>query len=278
MFKSKSPKACFLTLIITFCLKISGFSLGPCLPPNDCPPTLSTIQGTVQFTPDWHFAWGPNNPQEMSRYNPEGESAAGIYIIGGQGPYAWSVSGAGFSLADDQTQGQSNTLIADITACGSATITVNDSINSPRVEGSVRVKEDSEWVEITPPDCRVPGAPTYVGGLGDFAIRIDGKYRQTQSYTYTWSGNAKIYPESEGCLTEDCGGLCFSPGSNCDPDWGCTQCVKDPRVSNARCNVRVDWPYCLDCNYDQDDGRWSGGMNCRCTVRLQLHEWGCKNK
>ena len=49
-----------------------------------------------------------------------------IYVKDGLGPYSWSVSGTGFTLGSPQTDGVSNTLISDNTACGTAVITVTD--------------------------------------------------------------------------------------------------------------------------------------------------------
>ncbi len=40
------------------------------------------------------------------------------------GPYSWSVSGTGFTMANATTTGTANTLITDATACGTATITI----------------------------------------------------------------------------------------------------------------------------------------------------------
>jgi len=269
MLKKKSIKAGLLVLTIVFGLKPNGFSTGPCPPPYDCPPSLSTIQETVQFTQDWHFKWDPNNPQEINR-----NSSVVIKVIGGQAPYNWAVSGAGFRLADGQTQDQSNVLSADVTVCGSAVVAVTDSQYSPPVEGSVRAKDQGKWVEIIPAKCVIPGAPTIVSGFGDLVIRIEGKYQQIQAYTNTYRGGGGFYPSSDYCNEEDCSGLCAAYIGICDPDWGCTECVKDVRVTNE-CNVRSDWPYCFSCTYNERRSGWGDSVTCRCTVRLQLLEWQC---
>jgi len=53
------------------------------------------------------------------------------------GPYSWSVSGSGFTLDNATTSGLSNTLNADVDACGIADITVTDVCDNT-VDGRVR--------------------------------------------------------------------------------------------------------------------------------------------
>jgi len=52
------------------------------------------------------------------------EESANIGITGTNTPFSWSVSGTGFSLEYSTTEGLGNTLYADASACGKATITV----------------------------------------------------------------------------------------------------------------------------------------------------------
>lgn len=58
-------------------------------------------------------------------------------ISGGVPPYDWSVQGNGFWLEESQSQGLSNTLYADNTACGSAMVGITDACNVT-VTGSIR--------------------------------------------------------------------------------------------------------------------------------------------
>jgi hypothetical protein len=63
------------------------------------------------------------------------DSQITVAVTGGCGPFEWTVSGTGFSMAMDQTEGGSNTLIASPSACGAATITVTDNCsNSVNIE------------------------------------------------------------------------------------------------------------------------------------------------
>ena len=53
-------------------------------------------------------------------------SSVEVLVANGVGPYSWSVAGTGFSMLHASTDGVSNTLVTDASACGSATITVTD--------------------------------------------------------------------------------------------------------------------------------------------------------
>lgn len=52
------------------------------------------------------------------------EASVTIAIAGLNGPFTWEVSGVGFTLEHENTEGPTNTLHADETACGAATIIV----------------------------------------------------------------------------------------------------------------------------------------------------------
>jgi len=130
MLKSNPFKACFLAAVLVFCLSLNGFSEKPCRPP-DCPPNISTIPGTVQYSADWVFEWDPGNPDVIDRNN-----SVSLNVIGGAPPYTWLVSGTGFTMENETTQGLSNQLFADSTACV-ATVTVSDS-RGQSVSGDLR--------------------------------------------------------------------------------------------------------------------------------------------
>ncbi len=67
-----------------------------------------------------------------------------VAVLGGTGPYSWTVSGTGFTLDHSITVGLSNTLNADNTACGSAEITVTDKCGQT-VTGYIRETDNSHW-------------------------------------------------------------------------------------------------------------------------------------
>jgi RHS repeat-associated protein len=101
----------------------------------------STMPENYEYPPDWfpEFEYDPYNPDEI-----DPNSSITIYVIGGNPPYTWQVSGDGFSLSKTQTWGSSNTLFADVTACGSVAITVTDAAGDT-VTGYVR-STAGKWV------------------------------------------------------------------------------------------------------------------------------------
>lgn len=272
MLKSNPFKACLLIPAIVFCLSLNGVFADPC---PDCPPNMSTIQGTVDYPDSWFLKWDPNNPDTMGR-----GTQVNVNVLGGRAPYSWSVSGSGFSLAESQTQGLSNTLFADGTACGSAVVAVTDSHSSSPVEGSVRAPDHGQWVEIIPAECMIPGPPTSWADTSghDSLVRVEGKYRQVQLYHYTLkSGVSRVtLDQCEAYFSHiDCSSLCSSYPSS-DPEWGCTECVKDILIGKDGCNLRNDWPYCVGCVKDTLGRGWYPGIGCRTSTGLQLFEWQCQ--
>lgn len=108
---------------------------------NEPDPALERVQvnhkmihGVINRDTNWFppLQWNPNNPQEIDQ-----DSSVTVAVIGCVSPYLWSVSGSGFSLSQGEADGLSNTLNADGTACGTATITVTDA-QSETVTGYVR--------------------------------------------------------------------------------------------------------------------------------------------
>lgn len=95
------------------------------------------ITGTINIS-IYNFEWDQeNSPIEF----PAGETAVQVSVIGGQGPFTWSVN-EGFSLSCTENCGTSNTLSTDQTDC-IATLTVKDSCKIS-VEGKVR--RPGHWV------------------------------------------------------------------------------------------------------------------------------------
>uniref|UniRef100_A0A6M3LAW0 Uncharacterized protein n=1 Tax=viral metagenome TaxID=1070528 RepID=A0A6M3LAW0_9ZZZZ len=95
---------------------------------------------TTQCPPDVSISWDDTNSAEtIARLG-----TVNIFVLDGEGPYDWEVSGTGFSLGAAQTDDKSNTLSADGTACGPATITVTDACVESTV-GYVRCTDASGW-------------------------------------------------------------------------------------------------------------------------------------
>ena len=63
------------------------------------------------------FTGFQSNPQTIGR-----NSEVTVGVFGGYPPFTWTVSGNGFSLADEETSERNNVLISSSTACGAASI------------------------------------------------------------------------------------------------------------------------------------------------------------
>jgi len=241
MFKRNTLKACLLISAIVLYLNVNGALAEPC-PSPDCPPNISTIPGTVQYPADWIFEWDPSNPQEINR-----DSSVTVNVIGGYAPYTWSVSGTGFSLADSQTQGLSNTLIVDNTACGPAFVTVADSRNSQPVAGSLRTLGYGQWVAKGP----------ICGLAGEYDSRYYDKWAGANIYTKV-QGYQKQTQKVDQMSNKECGALnCESICTwyddynyRCNPTYGCETCIAG---NEALCF----------------------GNYCMCTMLLNYYEYEC---
>ena len=173
---------------------------------GECPVPRSTTTDNWEYPEGWSFEWDPTNPEEI-------DSGCTIYIsvIGGVSPYAWSVSGTGFWLSFNETEGSSNTLNAGDTACGSATIWVTDNFGD-KVTGYVR-GTNGQWVLKA--QCG--------NNSGWNCTYVEGNKKWTLSW---WCGTGDPYYNHCGM---DCLCLCTqywgeiacsdSPGGNCYPCW-----------------------------------------------------------
>jgi len=90
--------------------------------------------------------WSPTNPETIDR-----NSEVTISVIGGFAPYSWAVSTNGFTLADSKTTGLQNTLCADDSACGAATVTVTDA-SGATAKGSLR-SQNGQWHLVAEEQC-----------------------------------------------------------------------------------------------------------------------------
>jgi hypothetical protein len=137
MVKLKMIINVFLLLTISIYLHPVGTSIaGTCNEMSSIGST-QTLTGDHVYSENWQselqFQYDPSNPEEIAR-----NSSIFLNVIGGCSPYTWSVSGTGFSLGTEgEPTGPTNTLYADGTACGAATITVTG-CDGTQVEGYVR--------------------------------------------------------------------------------------------------------------------------------------------
>ena len=177
--------------MLVFCSYFSGAAFaGIC---DECNNSggVQTFSGIFIVPPEWRaIKWASNNPKVINR-----NETRAVGVINGTYPYSWSVSGTGFSVNTD-AEGLSNTLSADATACGAATIKVVDNDGSS-TDGYVRCTAGT-W-----------GPPHVVCGEGTgilgYCSKINGMFKY-------------LSIPGEGC---DCNYAC-----DCNP--GDENCIKNP--------------------------------------------------
>jgi len=103
------------------------------------------------------FAYDANNPETIAR-----SAGAEILVTGGCGPFTWEVSGTGFTFSSSQSDDRSNTLNADATACGTATLTLTDACGTV-LTNYVRCTT-GQWVDTGNNACTVTGVGTQITG------------------------------------------------------------------------------------------------------------------
>lgn len=121
--------------------------------------------------------------ETITRPNGGGETATvAITDSGAGGPYYWTVSGTGFTLDNASTVGLTNTLNADATACGSATITVSRCSGgiAGAVEGSVRCTSVGAWAQAD--ICDGTGNAGCTAWHCTLPAITEGKYRYTAKF------------------------------------------------------------------------------------------------
>ncbi|MGD8301746.1 MAG: hypothetical protein PVI55_04960 [Desulfobacterales bacterium] len=207
------------------------------------------MQGDVK----WPLEWDPNNPQEMNS-----GSSVEVNVIGRCAPFTWYVSDVGFSLAESQTQGEFNTLIADETACGAAEIVVADSCEN-EVAGYVR-STSGQWVLISEGECVLPGYgyPTWVDQYRRTGEHISGKGKQVESICKSYFSTRY-----------------FCEGNPCDGWTGSVFCRCPAELGQERCLGYTVLPY---------DGGWPCAelgdsrhyVWCGCVAALRYYEWQCQ--
>lgn len=221
------------------------------MPVGDCFPC------EVVCTQDPAMAWDYD-----TSINEVNRGGAGLVAITGlNAPFTWSVSGVGFSLAHETTEGVTNTLDADDTACGSAMVTVTG-CDDRSASGYVRCST-GQWVEKAT-TCQMGGRQGSLINSGSnwyLVEAIEGNKKQTEKRTYTGSRNLS------GC--EDIVGTCAQFAS--------AECAGVPCLScGGRCAAMGPWlPY--DCGGHDCRNEcyryWSGSNECW-WVTLSVSQFG----
>ena len=205
-------------------------------------------------------SYDSDNPATIARNDSDIE----ITISDGIGPFTWAVSGTGFSLGSATTTGRSNTLNADGTACGSATITVTD-VCSDSDTGYVRCTS-GQWVLKTDDVCVLSGTGTLIQDYGtywDYEF-VQGNKKQWQRTSRTvsggitcadleanWSGPPNYYWEK--CTEQS--GVSQSCDGTATP---CTNCIGITQLPLCTCIESAGPSYICYCLFD-----------------LKYYEWEC---
>lgn len=184
-------------------------------------------------------------------------SSIPIYITGGCPPFTWSVAGTGFSIPAT-TNARVNTLSADGTACGVATVTITDSYRTPRtVEAKIKCTTGA-WGAATN-GCILSGAAdawTWSNPILS-GVKTGTIYKQSQQLH--WRGD---------CLCTS--GPTCPEGSTCYAT-SCTSCLVVDSTAG-------EWAYAVDsaqvCTWLKAYGS-ATWCHCYNNQTLTYQEWGC---
>jgi len=206
----------WIVLLLSPCINL------PAKANDNCPISIPTSPGNVvrNTCVSSTIAWDESGSADTIIRN----SNCPVAItdeLGKGGPYAWSVSGNGFSLVNPKTKTTSNTLLSNGTACGTATITVTD-CGGKTTTGYVRCTT-GKWVLIYSCGAGVSNCSWYGS--------IRGKYKYDASWCfrgYPWFSPCS--PTGSTCagtpvcntpLWRDCYyGTCFCNWAR-TWEWGC---------------------------------------------------------
>jgi len=213
--------------------------------------------------------------EDASEDTIEPEGNAVVAVTQGTAPYTWSVTGTGFSI-EPETGSRFNLLLADETACGTATIVVTDACGSGTV-GYVRSTE-GRWVQQGPQNvCRFPGAGELWWKWGAQSYAWEGRSTQGE-----WRTDVRLsggYGGGIGCM--NCGDDGFPGGGTCPEmclvvcgvtvENNCTECITGvPPVGYSNAG---SWN-CWGQDGTECEGGWTS-MMCLCITRIKNEQWIC---
>jgi len=148
------------------------------------------------------------------------ETSELIYATANNTPLRWSVSGTGFSLEHEETEGFGNVLHADETACGSAEITITG-CDDQSATGYVRCTT-GQWTAWTR-GIKLTGEPdtkTWAGGVLKLDLyKKQGKYKQSQ-HVHACMATGVAGCDGADCAHPNCTGLEFE--QDVCLDWDCS--------------------------------------------------------
>lgn len=212
---------------------------------------IDTLEITINFNYAIAFDYETSSA-EIGR-----ETSEPVYVDANNGPFTWSVSGTGFSLEHEETDGTGNVLHADETACGSAEITITGCDEQSAI-GYVRCTT-GQWGNLTN-GCVLSGAPdSTVWNISQLELQKTlGKYKQ-QQYIVGCRG-----VDYDGCDATDCSDCTLGACINCTTclDWSCSETA----WGDLDC---AEW-----CCGNTDCGEAGGGY-CVGNSTLRYWEWIC---
>ena len=209
-------------------------------------------------------------------------SSCTVAVAGGQGPYTWTISGAGFSFASGQTSIQTSEKTVTVftqNACGAGSITVTDGCGSV-VDNAVR-STDGHWQVIG-----VKGtARSYPGWATVEAMSFNctyNGYRRTKTYFDQVKGRyALMWHERSRSMIPDPskprsveyhtwwgypGGTC-----TCEGDYGIVESL-DGVVNKFQVPITMGSDYLANNNACGGNSLWAGYF---LGTGIQIAEWQC---
>jgi len=208
------------------------------------------------------------------------ETSETVYVMANNTPLTWSVSGTGFSLEHEETEGLGNVLHADETACGSATITVTG-CDGQQATGYVRCTT-GQWV-LKSNECVLSG-PGEIGIVGNnyYAIRIEGNKRQGVDYSVWSSGNIqKADPEqavARAAAIAEAESHCVPDPCLSENEIDCTSFYSGFYTVNMGCTMNnLGCRTECDCSWSEGEQKWTCSLNYAVwyTKAMSYKEWEC---
>lgn len=240
------------------------------LPPGEVPtvppPTIEVV--CVDVTP---VSWNVGASAKTITTPGSGTNEVQVLVVPGTAPYVWSVLGIGFSLLEEGvfTDNFANTLYADSTACGTATITVVDACGFSTT-GYVRASA-GVWAATGITTCIKSGEGTLSGGF--WHVYVDQYYLKVKT---TLLLNCALGNCTAGftntcdsmCWTNNCQTSCATCADTYGSDDPCSECVENMRptfdIQQFPCYLDT---HCWDGEYL--------GAECWCNQSIEVQEWVC---
>jgi len=172
---------------------------------------VDTLAVTINYDYAISFVY-PEPETEVVR-----EHSVAVNVSANGTPLTWAVAGTGFTLSHAETAGTGNVLLADETACGTATITITDCDGNVAI-GEVRCTE-GQWVLKSSNVCEMAGVVGVVTPSGGspttrfYITGIKGKGKQVDDRLYSGAGTHKI--EGPGTECDDVISEYCNPENEC---------------------------------------------------------------